>query len=71
MTIQLAVDKAIINNNLISQGAAPEDTVDIEMQTGRFPLAHNRYIHNYDITTQAGAFYYMIPGLFVFLFLQS
>lgn len=30
-----------------------------------------RYIHNYDIISQAGAFYFMIPGLFVFLFMQS
>ena len=64
--IQLAVDKAIINYNL--QGAGP---IDIFVQTGRFPLTHNGYIHNYDIVTAAGAFYFMVPALFVFLFLQS
>lgn len=45
--------------------------VEITLETGRFPLSHNRYIHNYDIISQAGAFYFMIPGLFVFLFVQS
>jgi hypothetical protein len=47
------------------------DKVDLQVSTGRFPLAHNRYIHNYDICTAAGAFYFMVPALFVFLFVQS
>lgn len=63
------MDEAIINYSLEQQGKT--GNVNIDVQTGRFPLTHNRYIHNYDIVTAAGAFYYMIPALFVFLFLQS
>lgn len=63
------MDEAIINYNLEKQGQT--GNVKLDVQTGRYPLTHNRYIHNYDIVTAAGAFYYMIPALFVFLFLQS
>jgi len=66
----LSLDKALINYSLKTQNSTAQ-TVDISIQTGRFPLAHNRYIHNYDIITATGAFYFMIPALFVFLFMQS
>ena len=41
------------------------------MTHSQFPVGPNRYIQNYDIVTQIGAFYYMITPLFAFLFIQS
>lgn len=34
-------------------------------------MGPNRYIENYDIVSQIGAFYYLITPLFAFLFIQS
>ncbi len=41
------------------------------MTHSQFPVGPNRYIQNYDIVTQIGAFYFMITPLFAFLFIQS
>lgn len=43
----------------------------IDYTTSQFPVGPNRYLENYDIVTQVGAFYYMITPLFAFLFIQS
>jgi hypothetical protein len=43
----------------------------INYTTSQFPVGPNRYIKNYDIVTEIGAFYYMITPLFAFLFIQS
>ena len=43
----------------------------INFTTSQFPVAPNRYLENYDIVSQVGAFYYMITPLFAFLFIQS
>jgi hypothetical protein len=43
----------------------------INYTTSQFPVGRNRYIQNYDIITEIGAFYYMITPLFAFLFIQS
>ena len=43
----------------------------INYTTSQFPVGPNRYIQNYDIVSQIGAFYYMITPLFAFLFIQS
>lgn len=39
--------------------------------TQQYPVVPNRFFQNFDIVTQAGAFYYMIPPLFAFLFIQN
>ncbi len=36
-----------------------------------FPILPNRFLSNFDIITQTGAFYYMITPLFAFLFVQN
>lgn len=43
----------------------------INYTTSQFPVGHNRYIKDYDIITEIGAFYFMITPLFAFLFIQS
>jgi hypothetical protein len=62
------VDNSIFN---IAQGKPDSTEAHINYTTSQFPVGHNRYIKNYDIITEIGAFYFMITPLFAFLFIQS
>lgn len=61
----------IIDNAIIDFATDKSGTSRIEFTTSQYPVAPNRYLQNYDIITEIGAFYYMITPLFAFLFIQS
>lgn len=60
-------------DNAILDFASGEKTYNskIHYTTSQYPVGPNRYIQDYDIVTEIGAFYYMITPLFAFLFIQS
>lgn len=63
--------KLLIDNALIDYETSRDGSAKIHYDTQQFPVVPNRFVTNFDIITQTGAFYYMITPLFAFLFIQS
>lgn len=68
VSLKLIVDNSLFN---IAQGKEDSEDMSINYTTSQFPVGPNRYIKNYDIISEVGAFYFMITPLFAFLFIQS
>lgn len=71
LSLKYLVDNAILTYQLQKMGKPSVDKKPIKYSTSQYPVGPNRYIDDYDIVTQVGAFYYMITPLFAFLFIQS
>jgi hypothetical protein len=63
--------KLLIDNALIDYSTSKDFSKKINYDTQQYPVVPNRFVTNFDIITQTGAFYYMITPLFAFLFIQS
>lgn len=61
--------KLLIDNALIDLETGGKSKISYDTQ--QYPVVPNRFVANFDIITQTGAFYYMITPLFAFLFIQS
>jgi hypothetical protein len=67
MSLKLLIDNGILDYEKKLNFAQPKMT----FKTQQFPVLPSRFLSNFDIITQTGAFYYMITPLFAFLFIQS
>lgn len=63
--------KLLIDNALVDYETSKDGSRRINYDTQQYPVVPNRFVTNFDIITQTGAFYYMITPLFAFLFIQS
>lgn len=61
----------MIDNSIIDFENQRDFSQKLVYSTQQYPVVPNRFISNFDIITQTGAFYYMITPLFAFLFIQS
>jgi hypothetical protein len=66
-SLKLLIDNALIDFEKGNKSFSQKIIYD----TQQYPVVPNRFVANFDIITQTGAFYYMITPLFAFLFIQS
>ena len=76
LALKLSIDNALISYSRLSDAYVytPGDVTpidSIEVTTQDYPKAPNRMLQNIDIVGAYGAFYFLIPPLFIFLTIQN